>query len=362
MEDIKLWELDGTQAMPLGSNNELESEEKLEETLVENPNLLMEDLTLVGRQTSTEGGPLDLLGVDGDGRLVVFELKRGTLSRDAVAQIIDYASYLDDMDMDTLAEHISDRSGEYGIKKIEDFEEWYSQDFGALEGLRPLRMFLVGLGVDDRTERMVSFLANNGDMDISLLTFHCFDYDGKTILAKQVEVEGVDDADSEPGRRRRRRSRTELQEHLNQKIRDSETSELFDDVLSMFRDNWSGLWHQPGTLGLLLKLQNTTGTGRYVTYTRIDPESGRVRIVFFPRAIALSENEFRQPVEKIPYETWPRNREPLPLGDTYKEIQFLLTEEEWKTHKETLIALVQSIYVAWQDEGQDDGADSVESE
>ena len=27
-------------------------------------------------------------------------------------------------------------------------------------------------------------------MDISLLTFHGFDYDGKTILAKHVEVEG----------------------------------------------------------------------------------------------------------------------------------------------------------------------------
>ena len=358
MEDIKLWELDGTQAKPLGSNNQLESEHLLEETLVNNPSLLIDGLTLVGRQTPTDGGALDLLGVDTDGRLAVFELKRGLLSRDAVAQIIDYASYLDDMSLDALADHISERSGAHGIDEIEDFQEWYSQDFGALEGLRPLRMFLVGLGVDDRTERMVSFLANNSDMDISLLTFHCFDYGGKTILAKQVEVERADDADSEPGRRRRRRSRTELQEHLNQKIRDSETSELFDDVLSMFRDNWSGLWHQPGTLGLLLKLQNTTGTGRYVTYTRIDPESERVRIVFFPRAIALSENEFRQPIERIPYETWPRNREPLPLGDTYKEIQFLLTEEEWETHKEPLVTLVQSIYVAWQNEGQDDGEES----
>ena len=60
----------------------------------------MEGLTLVGRQTPTEGGPLDLLGVDADGRLVVFELKRGTLSRDAVAQVVDYASYLNAMESD----------------------------------------------------------------------------------------------------------------------------------------------------------------------------------------------------------------------------------------------------------------------
>ncbi len=61
--------------------------------------------------------PLDLLGVDEDGRLVVFELKRGTLSRDAVAQIIDYASDLDSKSDSTLAEHISDNSGVGGIER-----------------------------------------------------------------------------------------------------------------------------------------------------------------------------------------------------------------------------------------------------
>ena len=88
----------------------------------------MPGLTLVGRQTPTEGGPLDLLGVDSDGKLAVFELKRGTLSRDAVAQIIDYASDLDSMELGALAEHISERSGEHGIAKIDDFEEWYNQE------------------------------------------------------------------------------------------------------------------------------------------------------------------------------------------------------------------------------------------
>ena len=131
MEDIKLWELGGTQAKPLGLNSRLESEGFFEDTLVKNPNLLIDGVTLVGRQTPTEGGPLDLLGVDSDGRLVVFELKRGTLSRDAVAQIIDYASDLDRLDLDALADRISERSGAHDIDKIENFQEWYnSEGFG----------------------------------------------------------------------------------------------------------------------------------------------------------------------------------------------------------------------------------------
>ena len=43
---------------------------------------------------------------------------------------------------------------------------------------------------------MVRFLAENSDMEISLLTFHGFVQDGKTFLAKQVEVEPVAAQDS----------------------------------------------------------------------------------------------------------------------------------------------------------------------
>ena len=88
--DIRIWEMDDSSkaASPLESTNRMETEQSLEEVLVRNPDVLMPHLTLVGRQTQTDSGVLDLLGVDADGRLVVFELKRETLTRDAVAQII----------------------------------------------------------------------------------------------------------------------------------------------------------------------------------------------------------------------------------------------------------------------------------
>ena len=175
MDEVKIWAIeDSSEAVQLESKGEMDTEALLEETLVKNPGLLMPDLKLVGRQTPTEGGPLDLLGVDRNGRLVVFELKPGALYRDAVAQIIDYASALDGMEPGDLAEHISERSGTGGIEKIEDFEEWYSGRFPdrSVDSLKPPRMCLVGLGADAAAERMVTFLANNSSMDISLLTFH----------------------------------------------------------------------------------------------------------------------------------------------------------------------------------------------
>ena len=355
MEEIKLWWVDGSQVQDLKPTGQTETEKLLEDTLVSCPELLLEDLTLVGRQTPTEGGPLDLLGVDGDGRLVVFELKRGTLTREAVAQVIDYASYLDSMDLDDLANHISQRSGSYGIDKIEDFQNWYIDDLGFedLELLKPLRMFLVGLGVDTATERMVKFLAENSGMDISLLTFHGFNCDGKTILAKQVEVQGVEDVDIDTKKtRRRRRTNAELLASIDERVDEHGIRNLFDSVRDLFRDNWASSDERPHALGFNVQLPGRTPTGRRTrhAYARIDPENGRARLVFYPRSVELCEDAFRQPIEEVPYVTWPRDRKALEDANT--EVQFLLTLGEWEIHNEKLTALAQSLYEAWQNREQ----------
>ncbi len=357
MENIKLWELAGTQAKPLGSNEKLKSEKSFEDTLVENPELLLDGLTLVGRQTPTEGGrALDLLGVDSDGKLVVFELKRDMLSRDAVAQIIDYASFLDNLDLDALAEHISEKSGAHGIANIDNFQEWYSSEgFEELESLKPLRLFLVGLGADERTERMVRFLAQNSGMDISMLTFHAFDYDGKTILAKQVEVEAAAEPDRRP--RKRRRTQEELNRDFDEKMEKYGTRDLVDAAHRMFNEHWPGVTGRPDRFGLHIRFPHTDRRKGYTPHARIDAwRDETISVVFFRRTKALCLDEFREPVQEIPYATWPKNRDPL--DDPRAEIQFHLTLQSWDTHKERLTALLQAIYAAWQNDNQNNGAES----
>ena len=344
MDEVKIWALDGdSSVVPLASKGRTDTESLLEETLVRNPDLLISGLRLVGRQTPTDGGPLDLLGVDEDGRLVVFELKRGTLSRDAVAQILDYASDLDNKTDVALAEHIAAHSGVGGIEQIQDFEEWYGENTEgqSLESLRPLRLFLIGLGADDRTERMVRFLAENTGMDISLLTFHGFAYDGKTLLARQVEVEAATD----PGPRRSTRyvSRAERRERLARRVEDSGMSETFSAAKGTFEENWPRSSTKPTASGLTIKLQTWS-------YARINVWKGGVGIVFFPRAKALCLNEFRQPVKEIRHDTWPQNREPVEDPDT--AIQFKFTAKEWEEHKERLSALTAAVYEAWKNSGQ----------
>ena len=356
MEDIKIWALEGLTATPLNAASQMESERKLEDTLVNNPGLLMDGLTLVGRQTPTEGGPLDLLGVDKYGRLCVFELKSGTVARDAVAQVIDYASNLDGMDLADLGSLISENSGLNGISKIEDFEAWHSENYGELESLKPPRLFLVGLGVDDRTERMVKFIANNG-LDMSLLTFHGFELEGKTLLAKQVEVEGG--MASERPQTARYSSRSERQAALDQRIEEYGARALFDEVTAMFREEWRGrATYTPNRNSLRISLPTNEMRRGRAAYARVDVDE-KVRIVFFRRAFNLAPVDFRWATETVDnYATFPHNLDPL--EETNQEIQFPLTADDWKRHKGTLTALTQAVYDAWMENGDD--ADETDSE
>jgi hypothetical protein len=198
MEEVRLWRLSDAKsaapkAVPVGSVDATATEELLERILADSPDLLMESLVIVGRQNDTDSGPLDLLGVDEDGRLVVFELKRGKLMRDAVAQVLDYASCLSAMSAEELNAHVTEMSGRHGIEKIGSFSEWYRANFPnrSLSDIGKPRMVLVGLGVDATTKRMVEFLADN-NVDISLITFYGFLENGQTLLARQVQVEARD--------------------------------------------------------------------------------------------------------------------------------------------------------------------------
>ena len=195
MSRIGIWKVEQAErlrAVPLEAVRSSETEKMLEELLVGSPDLLQPELVLIGRQIQTAGGPLDLLGIDGDGRLVVFELKRGVLTREAIAQVLDYASDLAAMSNEGIARLVEGHSGRNGIERIGDFLEWYAQEYPTQAGPlaeRP-RMVLVGLGVDERALRVVNFLAETG-VAIQLLTFHAVKAGEELFLAKQVESEPV---------------------------------------------------------------------------------------------------------------------------------------------------------------------------
>lgn len=348
MEEIKIWSVDDVgalQVQPWGL-----SEKVLEDTLVYNPHLLMPGLTLVGRQIQAGAGFLDILAIDDSGKLVVFELKRDAPSRWAVAQVIDYASYLDSLDDSDLTKLIAENLG----KEADDFHEWYSENYRDGE-LRPIRMVLVGVGADQTTERMVSYLTNEGGLDISLITFHGFKYEDRTLLARQVVVET-----------KKRLNAEERWYLLEERAKGYGVYDLFIDVCEMFTQQWQGRWGLASRrldLGIDFRPPTLDSSGnlrRQGAYARIDPHPDGVHIVFYRLAIELCPSAFEQPIKDIPFHTWPSNRENNALVTPYPEIQFRLTVEGWATHKWALTELARSLYEALQERNQ--GSSSLEAD
>ena len=347
MEELKIWAVDnedGAKITALDTAGQTESEGSLEDILTTNPDMLEEGLELVGRQIGTAGGPLDLLGVDRDGRLVVFELKRGTLNRDAVAQVIDYASDLGAMDVDSLYRHISERSGNLGIQRIDDFEEWYSSNHPDNDSLTPPRMVLVGLGVDEVTERMVNYLAGSA-VSISLLTFHGFRQCDRTLLARRVEV----DSSRAAVKPVRTVSRAQRYDELVKSLR---TKDLVETATSMIHDvsrsQGVSLWKTHSKTRRQFNLDYSWREGRdesprTAATLFIELEEGGIGVGFHPVAIELATPDEFDELGKL--ECVERSAARVILkGIVDYEIKCRVrTLEDWNELKDQLTALVRRV-------------------
>ena len=104
----------------------LPSEQMLEDMIVARPKILSSEWMLVGRQVDTGyGGRIDLLAIAPDGSLVLVELKRDRTPREVVAQALDYAAWVEELDPDDVV-------GIYGCFRpgeslSADFREWFGQ-------------------------------------------------------------------------------------------------------------------------------------------------------------------------------------------------------------------------------------------
>ncbi len=101
----------------------------LEILLENNPEYFFDNskILIIGRQVTTNLNTfIDLLGIDQFGNTVIIELKREKTPRETLAQLIEYASYIDNLDYDQLNEIYQNYSGEDA-----NLEEYHQEYFNA---------------------------------------------------------------------------------------------------------------------------------------------------------------------------------------------------------------------------------------
>jgi hypothetical protein len=150
----------------------LDSESRLEDCLCEDLSILAPDLMLIGRQIPTDYGKfIDLLAMDTDGNLTVIELKRDRTPREVVAQILDYASWVQSLSYDDIVEIYADKNNGRA------FEEGFADAFDTVppEKLNESHsLIIVSAELDPATERIINYLSDNFGVPINAIFFQYF--------------------------------------------------------------------------------------------------------------------------------------------------------------------------------------------
>lgn len=172
---MSLWRLNDDGSASTVEEQALATEERIESAVEGAPELLGMDVVIVGRQTQTPSGPLDLLAIDGDGRLVVIENKRHRTPREVLAQAIDYAAWVATLTFDeveTIYAKYKAANATAG-DLADDFEEHFGEPLDAIADVP--RMVIVAAHLDDSTERMIDFLSDTFDVPINAVLFQPFE-------------------------------------------------------------------------------------------------------------------------------------------------------------------------------------------
>ena len=232
--EVYLVEDDDMRRVP---ESDLDAEEHLEQRLVRTDGAEIGgvEILYVGRQESPgEGGIFDILGVDEHGDSVIVELKRDRAPRDIVAQALEYAAeirnveyeYLNDM----FREFIRDDFGLPDSPEVRSLGDAHQEYFDLEEPLSKRdfndaqRMVVVGTSFQDVSLNMADFLREHG-IDVVAVEYTTYQTeDGVELLTTDGIRRPLSD---EPSAASGSSDRPDYSE-LNRKIRDLVFREVGD--------------------------------------------------------------------------------------------------------------------------------------
>ncbi|MCD6523773.1 MAG: DUF4268 domain-containing protein [Thermococcus sp.] len=180
------------------------------------------------------GGRLDLLLLASTGKLFLVEFKRDMGYRDAIAQLLDYASDIQnmtfnelmrilEMDVETPEQLYASLFGDADEDTIQSFTETFLNSLTSPYGIG---MLLVSYSAGEDTKRIVNWLRKVG-IDINIIEFDYFTEGEIEILAPRLII---DDSATEDSNKPKTLSESERIYF-----------EFFRDVLSMFKEKKPGV-------------------------------------------------------------------------------------------------------------------------
>jgi hypothetical protein len=135
----------------------------------------------IGNQIQTGyGKALDILAINKAGELVVIELKRNKTPREVVAQVLDYATWVEHLTYEKV--NIFFEEKHQGMKLEQAFTDYFKVEIPE-EFNESHRLIVVASELDNSTERIINYLSANG-IPINAIFFRYFKEDKNEYLAR----------------------------------------------------------------------------------------------------------------------------------------------------------------------------------
>lgn len=186
MQEIKLWQLTDDKVVQVNKER-LDYEIRLEKWIIEDISIISSNLVIIGTQVQTAyNKKIDILAMNPNGDLVIIELKRDKTYREVVAQGLDYATWVKDLDYDDL-NSILQRHNSKDYSEIADlYTEAFDKDAEEIDFNSDHKILIVGSEIDDSTRRIIEYLSNEPySVNINALNFNYFkDETGKEYIAQ----------------------------------------------------------------------------------------------------------------------------------------------------------------------------------
>jgi hypothetical protein len=166
-------------------------EADLEALLEKNPEYFFEKSTIliIGRQITTNlNSFIDLMGIDSSGNTLVIELKRDKTPRETIAQLLEYASFVERLDYSQLNEIYQDYSGE--DIQLEEYHEQYFQNKSdeKVSFNKNSKLVIIAQDISKEIKQTAQYLRGKG-LDVFCLEFKYFlSKTGERIISSDVVV------------------------------------------------------------------------------------------------------------------------------------------------------------------------------
>jgi len=291
---MRLWKVEDRALRPLRAEP-IDSEELLEDWLVQDISMISDDLLVIGRQLQSGlGGILDILAIDRNGDLAVLELKKDRTPRDVVAQALHYAAWVRTLSWDQIEEIA--RSHYEGVSLEERFRECFGDSPPDTINTRH-RIYVVAAEMDPVSETIVRYLSEEYSATINVVFFkHFTDAEGNRFIGHSWLIDPAEVEDRGDGAGPKRRPALTL-EQLEQRAEASGVGPQYRTLMTFFRERASSVRRTRSNIAFVFSLDEGNNAALSLYPEASSEELGLradVRPEMLAEAFGVDEERIRQ--------------------------------------------------------------------